>query len=160
MFKSTNLARILLAGSMLFLAAMPAHAADLRFQAGKQGILSIPASDLVKNLYAAGSQVIVNTNPGKDLVVAGGSVDVNGNTADDLIAAGGNLNIKGTVGGSARIAGGTVHVDSKIIQDDLVIVGGTVYISSGTIVNGDLIVTGGSVLDQGQVNGNVIANGG
>jgi hypothetical protein len=142
--------------------ARTTSAADLRASGGSQyegGMLIVPATEQVKNLYAAAPQVLVNANSSKDTVAAGAVVDVEGSTADDLIVAGGNVNVRGAVGGSARIAGGTVVVDSKV-TDDLVVAGGNVTVSPTASIGGDLIVAGGTVVVSGPVAHNVRVVGG
>lgn len=164
MLKSTNktLIKLALAGaavlSLLF--ASTTLAADLRFDNTRNPNFEVAQNDHVANLYTAGSQVVVNASPSKDLVVGGGTVIINGNVARSVMAAGGHIDLKGDVGGSARIVGGSINVNSKNIAEDLVVAGGTVYISNGTVINGDLIVAGANVTLDGTVHGSIKAAGG
>lgn len=136
------------------------YAADLRFDYSGLGSgganFTVEKSDNVRNLYAAGGQLIIDANSSKDTVAAGGAVYINGSTADDLIAAGGNVNVRGNVGGSARVAGGNIVIE-KNITEDLVVAGGNVLITSAASVGGDLLVAGGNVTVNGPVRGNIKA---
>lgn len=137
-------------------------AADLRGGDGSQyanSTLIVPASESVRNLYAAAPQVVVDASSTKDTVAAGGTVEVDGATADDLTVAGGTVEVRGAVGGSARVAGGNVAVDSAV-KEDLVVAGGNVTVSPTASVGGDLIVAGGTVVVDGPVAGNVRVIGG
>jgi cytoskeletal protein CcmA (bactofilin family) len=160
MFKSINSKGVragFLMSMLVLLLAPTTFAADFRYDQNHNPSFEVSQNDSVKNLYTAGSQVVVKANPSKDLVIAGGTLDIDGNVGYDLIAAGGTVNVRGNVGGSARIAGGNIHIDSKTIGEDLVVAGGTVYISTDTVINGDLLVAGGNVYVDGKINGNILS---
>ncbi len=164
MLKSINLklVKAIFAVSLLvMMTALPAFAADFRGPTNEDDPnVTLSAEDIVRNLYTAGANVVVNNDVDKDLTAAGSSLELNGNVGDGVLAAGGTINLKGEVGGSARIIGGQVRVDSEQITEDLVVIGGMVYISERTVVVGDLVVIGGNVVMDGTVNGGVRSIGG
>ena len=138
-------------------AAQTVAAADLRTGTSDQyqnGMLIVPPSDQVRNLYAAAPQVLISASSQKDTSAVGAVVEVDGSTADDLTVAGGTVSVRGNVGGSARIIGGTVTVDGKIV-DDLAVAGGNVTVSPSASVGGDLIIAGGTVIVSGPVARNI-----
>jgi len=157
MRKSNKILGILALGAIALSFSLTARAADLRFMArsaGRQRVLTVSATDAVRNLYAAGPQVNVDASPAKDAVVAGGVVTINGNTADDLTAVGGNVTASGNVGGSARLAGGTVVVQGAI-GEDLAVAGGNVYVSDKAAINGDVLFGGGAISIDAPVHGSL-----
>src|SRR5581483_1681803 len=66
------------------------HAAEFvgHNQAGQ---VLVSATSTHKNLYAAGSTVLMNGSTTGDLTVIGGSITVNGPVSGELLAAGGNV---------------------------------------------------------------------
>ncbi len=121
--------------------------------------VSTLATEVIRNLYAAGATVSINSTSQGDLFAAGGVVTVNGNVEDDLFAAGGNVTLNGNVGGNLRTAGGNIAISSTIGQD-LLAAGGNIIIASKATVGADLIVAGGNVVVDSEVRGKAKATGG
>ncbi len=159
-------ARAVLAFSGLLL-AFAVHAADAphetaftlgndRFLAGDAPRIGTPVHG---DAIAAGGHVAVESAVDGDAVIAGGEVRIDGNVAHNVYAAGGRVLIDAPIGGNVRAAGGRVEVGPRAeLGRNGSIVGGEVRVS-GT-VKGYLQLAGGTVVIDGPVGGDVVANGG
>ena len=118
------------------------------------GNVTIPAESTHKNVYTAGTNVIVDGKTEGDLVAAGRAVIVNGSVEQDLMLAGGTVTVGGMVSGDVRVAGGNVTFKQPI-SGDLFVLGGNILLSDKATVGGDLYMSGGSVVLEAPVNGSV-----
>ncbi len=138
---------------LALLCAVPAQAAE--FRSGE----AVTVSSINDDTYAAGVNVYADGEMGGDLIMAGTIVRNNANVAQDLAVAGSIIDVFGNVGDDARLAGSIVTIGGTV-EDDLVVFGAMVRLLPGAIVRGDLTVYGGSVMVDGQVQGNVLGGAG
>lgn len=119
----------------------------------------VGAAQKNKNLYTAGSNVVVNGMTEGDLAAAGGVINLVGDVEQDGLFAGGNLNLAGKIGGDVRLLGGNVIISSQI-AGDMVGAGGTFNFTEKSSIGGDLILAGGNVYIDAPIKGNVKIAGG
>lgn len=112
-----------------------------------------------KNLYVAGSSILVNNNILGDLYAAGSNINITASIEKDLVVAGSSIILSSDIGDDARIAGSNITIDGPI-KGDLVMAGATVNISNTSSVGGDLWVAGGTVNVNAPINGDVKITGG
>jgi hypothetical protein len=153
--------------AIAFCMACPIQAA--KFESGDS--VFVKGDEVAENLYAAGGNVMVESNVSGDLFSAGGTLNLNGDVKDDLFAGGGNITVNGKVGGDLRIGGGNINLNSEV-SGETMIGGGMVILGSGASLNGktyigagylsingtlgkDAEIGGGTIVISGTVNGNL-----
>lgn len=144
----------LLLGLSLF--AAPASAAEFK---GGQMLVVGSGDDIHGDLYAAGTDVSVDTKMPGDAFVAGSIVRVNGDVGQSLFAAGSMVNIGANVADDVRVAGSQVMIGGHV-YGDVMSAGGVLNILPNAVIDGDVYIAGGSVVIEGKVNGYVHAAGG
>lgn len=112
-----------------------------------------------KNLYTAGSIVLINADVSKDVYAAGNVINLNSDVAGNFNASGGTITLDGNIGGSVHVAGGTILIKGNI-ADDLFITAKEVVIARSASIGGDLIVGAGTISIQGPIKGNIRLAGG
>ncbi len=144
--------------SIIFLSSLfvlPASAAQ--FKAGSQYVLD-QGKFLGENLYAAGSNIVVNGTVDGDVMVAGQSINIFGGVNKDVVAAGSNLNVMGEVGDDLRIAGGMISVGGTVGGETLA-AGNEINISKNANLAGDVRLAGKTINIEGNISGPVKIKG-
>lgn len=100
---------------------------------------------VVNDVVYAGEDLVINAAVTDNVIFAGGSLEINGDVSGDILFFGGALIVNGNVAGDIRAAGGTVVINSASINGDLLVVGSTVLVSSGTTIDGVRNASGTSV---------------
>lgn len=137
--------------AVIVLSIAPASAATF----SEQGAISVEQGLAIGDQYVAGDDITINADIDGDLVIAGGTIEVLGNVGNSLFIAGGTIDVRGNVGHALRIAGGQVNIESAI-EGDVLVMGGTVWLSKTARVGGDLVILGGQVEVNAPVAGNIL----
>lgn len=107
-----------------------------------------------KNLYVAGTNIIVNSPILGDLFGAGSTINITAPVEADLTIAGGTVTINAPVSGDVRVLSGTVTINAPI-SGDLLVASGTLSLGSEAAVGGDAWISGGDINITGPINGNL-----
>jgi cytoskeletal protein CcmA (bactofilin family) len=139
--------------------ATPAYAFDGR--SGDKVVIN--AGDVVNDdLYATGSQIIMDGTVNGDVVAFGQTVTINGTVNGSLIAAAQTVVVNGTVTGNIRMAGSVLFLgENAKVGGDVVSAGYSLEVRKGSTVGRDVVYAGGQILVSGGVSRNLlVATGG
>jgi len=128
---------------------LPVSAAQ--FKAGSQYVLD-QGKILGENLYAAGSNIVVNGTVGGDVMVVGQAVNIFGKVSNDVTAAGNNLNVMGEVGDDLRIVGTLINVGGTVGGETLA-AGNEINISKNANLAGAVRLAGKTIDIEGDIYG-------
>jgi len=128
---------------------LPVSAAQ--FKAGSQYVLD-QGKFLGENLYAAGSNIVVNGTVGGDVMVVGQAVNIFGKVSNDVTAAGNNLNVMGEVGDDLRIVGTLINVGGTVGGETLA-AGNEINISKNANLAGAVRLAGKTIDIEGDIYG-------
>src|SRR3989344_2690872 len=155
-----NLRKVLAVMFSIFALATTAIAADFTApERDGDANVSVSASETRHNLYAVGTNVVMNGKITGDLFAAGVMVNIIGDVEADVNIAGGSLSLTGKIGGDARVAGGNITISSEI-GGDLLLGGGNVSITEKSSIGGDLVLGGGNITLNAPVKGKARVAGG
>lgn len=106
------------------------------------------------NLYAAGSNIVIDGSVKGDLICAGQTINVNGQVDGDIICAGQSVNVNGEAGGSIRVAGSSVNLNGKIARN-VMAAGASIILANNAQVGWDMLTAGANVEILGKVSGDL-----
>ena len=130
------------------------HAAAVRV--GGSGVFDKP-SDGDSYIISLKHVGVTATTTG-DLIMVAQPIVSTGHVFEDATLVSGEAELGGIVDGDVRILSGIARIRGADIGEDLIVVGGTVEIATGTHVHGDLIVFAEYLKCDGEVDGNVEAH--
>lgn len=144
-----------IAGMLAFAALAFPFAAVHAFDVQSGNNVIIEADETVGgNLYAAGSQIIVDGTVTGDLFCAGATVTVNGTVGGDVICAGSSITINGTVGGDVRSASSELAINGAVSRG-LTAFGSAININNEGSVGGNTLAFGATLRGDGPLGGDV-----
>lgn len=117
------------------------------------------SDDLSDDLYSAGSDVTLQSEVDGDVVLVGSEVFMSGDVEEDLTLAGGKVVVSGTTKDDVKIAAGEARF-AGFAGDDLFVAAGEVYIEDSAIIEGDLRIAGGDIFINGTVKGDLYVRAG
>ena len=106
------------------------------------------------NLYAAGSQIVVDGTVNGDLFCAGATVTVNGTVSGDVICAGSSVTINGVVSGDVRAAASELSVNGTV-GGGMTVAGSAISINSAAAVGSNILAFGATLRADGPVGGDI-----
>ena len=139
-----------------FLQAVPAKAAI--FEAGEQVFFSGGADEegiegvVQENIYAAGSQIMVQVPVIGDLLMAGQQVRIEEPVEGDVWAAGETVSISGDIDGDVRVAAQMVTI-SGVITGDALIAADRIYFEGGAELQGDVRIAANAIWSAADMTG-------
>jgi len=154
-FQTTVLTGLVIVASLL---ARTELAQAAQFRSGAKVI--VKADEIVgDDLYAIGSEVIVDGTVQGDLVVLAEQITVNGMVVGDLIAAGETVVLNGAVGDDIRMAGQVLKLatDSEV-ADDVIALGFSFEAEGDSIIDGSVYYAGYQAKLAGAVGKDITAS--
>jgi hypothetical protein len=106
------------------------------------------------NLYAAGSQIVVDGTVNGDLFCAGATVTVNGTVNGDIICAGSSITVNGAVTGDVRSASSELSVNGKV-GGGMLSFGSALNVNSTASVGSNILAFGATLRADGPVGGDI-----
>lgn len=134
---------------------LPASAAQ--FKAVSQYVLD-QNEFLGENLYAAGSNIVVNGTVGGDVMAVGQAVNIFGRVTNDVTAASNNLNVMGWVGDDLRIAGSVISISGAVGGETLA-AGNEINIGKNANLGGSVRLAGKTIGIEGDIFGPTVIKG-
>ncbi|MFH1428013.1 MAG: polymer-forming cytoskeletal protein [Patescibacteria group bacterium] len=145
--------RIIITCSLLIFFIFPISV--LAFSVKAENSVYIGQDEIVEgNLYAAGSNIIVDGTVKGDVFCAGQTININGQVDGDVICAGQSLNINGEIGGSVRAAGNSISINSQIARN-VQAFGASVILGKDASVGWDMLIAGAMGEIRGKINGDL-----
>lgn len=138
---------------VLLFSAISVSAAEFIFPEKEGG--SVIINEGLKNVYAAGNVVSINSNIEKGLYVGGNTINLNADVNGTFCAGGGTIIVKGNVSGTMHAGGGSIFIEGAI-GEDLFVGGGDVNLTETSSVGGDLIVGAGKITIDGPIGGSIL----
>ena len=131
------------------------------YAAVKSDDVTIVAADEVidDDLFAAGSEVIIEGTVNGDLYAFANRISVHGTINGDVIAAGNTIEIRGSVRDDLRLAGSSILLVGAVIGDSVSVAGNDAAIDSSTTIGGGLLFGGSSLSLDGSVGRGIMAGG-
>ncbi len=128
----------MLAFMLTLLGVSTASAADFRTDT----TVTIGAGEVIEDdLYLLGTTIIINGTVNGDVLAAGNTIEINGTVNGNVHLAGQDVTISGTVSQGARVVANSFFLMSGSVDEDLLIIGNSIAISSDGVVGRDLILT-------------------
>jgi cytoskeletal protein CcmA (bactofilin family) len=126
---------------------MTAFAADVR----SGNTVVVPAGQTVNDdVYAFGTNVIIEGTVNGDVIAAGSTVTINGHVTGDVIAAGNTITVAAPVGGTVRAAGNLVTISGAVAGDALA-AGSILTLNTSGSIGRDVLAAGNSITLAGAV---------
>jgi hypothetical protein len=147
---------LLAATAIALLVPLTALAAEV--QSGETVTIE-PNQVVTDDLYAFGSNVIIQGTVQGDVIAAGSMVTISGHVTGDVMAAGNSVTVTGPVDGSVRIAGNLLSVAAPV-NGDALMAGSMMTVNSTARVGRDALLAGATMNLQGPVVRDVKASGG
>lgn len=136
---------------MLAVPAAVAHAFDVR---SGNNIIVESGETIDGNLYAAGSQVVVDGTVEGDVFCAGSTVAINGTVNGDIFCAGSSLTVNGTVNGDVRAAASELSINGPI-TGGMTAFGSAININSAGSLGSNILAFGATLRADGPVGGDI-----
>ena len=128
----------MLAFMLTLLGVSTVSAADFRTDT----TITIGAGEVIEDdLYLLGTTIIIDGTVNGDVLAAGNTIKINGTVNGNVHLAGQDVTISGTVSQGARVVANSFFLMSGSVDEDLLIIGNTIAISSDGVVGRDLILT-------------------
>ncbi|MCY4437811.1 MAG: hypothetical protein OXE05_10810 [Chloroflexi bacterium] len=128
----------MLAFMLTLLGVSTASAADFRTDT----TITIGAGEVIEDdLYLLGTTIIIDGTVNGDVLAAGNTIKINGTVNGNVHLAGQDVTISGTVSQGARVVANNFFLMSGSVDEDLLIIGNSIAISSDGVVGRDLILT-------------------
>ena len=128
----------MLAFMLTLLGVSTVSAADFRTDSS----ITIGAGEVIEDdLYLFGSTIVIDGTVNGDVIAAGNTIEINGTVNGNVHLAGQDITISGTVSQGARVVANNFLLMSGSVDEDLLIIGNTIAISSDGVVGRDLILT-------------------
>ncbi|MFH1822440.1 MAG: hypothetical protein ABH830_01950 [Patescibacteria group bacterium] len=145
--------RIIVICSLLIFFIFPISV--LAFSVKAENSVYIGQDEIIEgNLYAVGSNIIVDGTVKGDIFCAGQTININGQVDGDVICAGQSININGEIGGSVRTAGNSININSQIARN-VQAFGASIILGKDASVGWDMLMAGATGEIRGNVNGDL-----
>ncbi|MFA5318086.1 MAG: polymer-forming cytoskeletal protein [Patescibacteria group bacterium] len=106
------------------------------------------------NLYAAGTQVVVDGTVNGDVFCAGSTITVNGTVNGDVLCAGSSITVNGDVKGDVRAASSELSVNGNV-GGGLTAFGSAINVNNGASIGSNVLAFGASMRADGPINGDL-----